>query len=202
MSVKDRTTLINEINTFIDTNGNNGISASELRARLIDIVDSYSNLTNDAGLLGLKPYDPTKVYLIDQTVLQNNNLYICNTNGATGTFNASQWTLTGSSTKSIPFNGNKFETALAVTTNGGFSGVTLTDDPPANCRVDVFVNGELLECGDGTKTKEFYLSADNGATAVTFANTTTGNKLYFNAVVCGWNLETTDKISVHYTKIQ
>lgn len=198
MSVKDRTTLLNEINTFIDSNGNNGITASELRARLIDIVDSYSNLTNDAGLLGLRPYDPTKVYQLDQTCIFNNQLYICLTTGSTGTFNPANWALTGTSNVSNPFNGNRFQTPLSVTTNSGYTGLTLTSDPPANCRIDVFVNGEFLEIGDGSKLKNFYLSGDNGATARTFANTTAGDKLYFNAVITGWNLETTDKVSINY----
>ena len=199
MSVKDRATLIAQINSVITTNGNNEIDATKLRAQLIDIVDSYTNNVSDTNIVGLKVYDSTKTYLAGTTCLFGGDLYLCGTT-TTGTFNPAHWTKQGASAQSTP-TGTDFGTPNAVTTNGGDTGLTLVSDPPANCRIDVFVNGELLEVGNGNKNKNFYLSGDNGTTARSFATTTTGDKLFFNAVVTGWNLEITDKISIHYNSL-
>lgn len=196
MSVKDRATLISQINSVITTNGNNEIDATKLRAQLIDIVDSYTNNISDTNIVGLKVYDSSKTYLAGTTCLYSGDLYLCNTT-TTGTFNPLHWTKQGSSQISTP-TGVLFGTPNAVSVNNGDTGLTLPSDPPANCRVDIFVNGELLQIGDGTKSKDFYLSGDNGSTARPFSATTTGDKLFFNAVVTGWNLETTDKVSIHY----
>lgn len=201
MSNKTRATLQSEINSNITTNGSNEISGAKVRQRMSDIIDSFPNLTDDAEKLGLKVYNPDKSYAPGDTCLESDILYKCTTI-TTGTFNVSHWTATGSSTKSFAFNGNKFQSPLSVTVNGGNTGITLVDNPPANCRIDIFVNGELLHCGDGDKTKDFYLSSDSGATSKSFANTNTGDELYFNALIVGWNLETSDKISIHYEKIQ
>lgn len=90
MSAKDRLTLINQINSAITTNGNNEIDGAELRAQLIDIVDSYTNAISDGNLVGLKPYDPTKTYLAGTTCLYNNNIFLC-TATTTGTFDPLKW---------------------------------------------------------------------------------------------------------------
>jgi hypothetical protein len=199
MSAKDRVTLINQINSIITTNGNNEIDGAKLRAQLIDIVDSYANSISDNNIIGLKSYDSTKTYLVGTTCLFSGDLYLCNII-TTGTFNPLHWSKQGSSQNSIP-TGVNFGTPNAVSVNNGDTGLTLPSDPPANCRIDIFVNGELLETGDGTKSKNFYLSGDNGSTARPFSATTTGDKLFFNAVVTGWNLETTDKVSIHYNSL-
>lgn len=201
MANKTRTTLTTEINSNINDNTNNEITASDVRTRLIDIVDSFPNLTDDAEKLGLKEYNSAVTYAIGDACVYNLAIYVANAI-TTGTFDSNDWDAIGSTTKSISFNGNKFETPLAVTTDNGDTGLTLADNPPVGCRIDVFVNGELLECGDGVKTKNFYLTNDNGLTARSFTDTANGDKLFFNAVVTGWNLETSDKISIHFEKIQ
>ena len=201
MSNKTRATITSEINSNINDNTNNEITASDVRTRMIDIVDSYPNLTDDAEKLGLKTYNNAVTYAVGESCVYNSTIYVANSI-TSGTFDSNDWDAVGSSTKAFGFTGNMFQTPSAVSIDGGNTGLTLADDPPSNCRIDVFVNGELLECGDGDKTKNFYLTNDNGSTARSFANTANGDKLYFNAVTTGWNLETSDKISIHFEKIQ
>lgn len=201
MSNKTRSTLTSEINANINDNGANEITAEDVRTRLIDIVDSYPNLTDDAEKLGLKAYNTGNTYQIGESCIESGTIYVANTI-TTGTFNPAHWDAVGSSTKAISFNGNKFQNPSAVAVDGGTTTLVLAETPPAGCRIDVFVNGELLHCGDGDKTKNFYLSSDGGTTAKSFSALAQGDTLYFNAVITGWNLETDDEVSIFYEKIQ
>lgn len=201
MSNKTRQTLISEINTNVNTNGANEITAEDVRIRLLDIVDSYPNLTDDAEKLGLKEYNPSHTYAIGESCIESGTIYVANTI-TTGTFVPANWYAVGSTTKAISFNGNKFQNPSAVTIDGGSTGLVLAETPPSNCRIDVFVNGELLHCGDADKTKNFYLSSDGGTTAKSFSSLSAGDTLFFNAVITGWNLEIDDEVSIFYEKIQ
>jgi hypothetical protein len=202
MSNKTRQALLNDITTFIPDNVNNEVSAADVRQRMIDLAESYPNLTDESYLLGLKEYNPANNYAIGESCIESGSIYQ-SISITTGTFNPAHWTVLGSDTKAFGAFVDTFMVPTnAVTVDGGYSGLTLTDSPPSNCRIDIFADGHHYECGNGSKTKPFYLSSDNGVSAVNFSGTAPGNKLYFNALIAGWDLELTDKISIIYDKIQ
>lgn len=94
--------------------------------------------------------------------------------------------------------GNKNMTASVTTADGQLATVTtLAEAPNKGGAVEMFINGHWYECGDGVKTKPFYLSSDAGATAKTFANATAGDSFYFNGSLTDavFQLEATDKIT-------
>lgn len=91
MSLKDRTTLLSEIATYINDNTANDITAEEVRTRLLDLTNSYPNLIDDSHLLGLREYDPTKTYLTGYSCVFNASVYKCSAVSTTGTFTPSDW---------------------------------------------------------------------------------------------------------------
>lgn len=62
----------------------------------------------------------------------------------------------------------------------------------------MFVNGVQYMVGSGVKTEDCYFSNDAGATARTFANIVATDSLYWNGVVAGFDLETTDILDMNY----
>ena len=65
--------------------------------------------------------------------------------------------------------------------------------------VGVSINGVWESVGDGVKTTACYFSADGGATARAMAAIETGDELFWNALVAGYGLVTTDDVSLCYT---
>jgi hypothetical protein len=65
--------------------------------------------------------------------------------------------------------------------------------------VGVQVNGVSYVVGDGVRTKDCYFSGDAGATARAFGAIVSGDKLYWNGSVAGFQLAAaTDKISFFF----
>jgi len=64
--------------------------------------------------------------------------------------------------------------------------------------VEVFVNGVAYILGDGVKTKDFYFTGDAGSTARAISAIVATDELYFNPTVAGFDLETSDRISLVY----
>ena len=91
MSLKDRTTLLSEIATYINDNTANDITAEEVRQRLLDLTNSYPNLIDDSHLLGLREYEPTKTYLTGFSCVYNGSVYKCTAASTTGVFDAGDW---------------------------------------------------------------------------------------------------------------
>ena len=91
--------------------------------------------------------------------------------------------------------------AASVTTADGDVGcnTAMAATPTSDGYVRVFVNCDVPEIGDGVKTKDCYFSADSGATAKTIANIASGDKLYWNGSIAGYQLATTDKVSYDYS---
>jgi hypothetical protein len=58
-----------------------------------DISRTY--YAGDRIYLDATPYDPTKGYSPNESTLYNGNVYICGSEGATGTFDPTKWTLYG-----------------------------------------------------------------------------------------------------------
>ena len=100
---------------------------------------------------------------------------------------------------------DKFMVALAVTVdNGKATNATITSEPLGY--VEVKYNGTEYEVGNGVKTAPFYFSNDGGVTAKTFmpnvsspsTNVEAGDELYFNALLAGFNLAASARISLNY----
>lgn len=86
----------------------------------------------------------------------------------------------------------------AVTTDETTTGLTITKTPAAGSYVTVRLNGVAVEVGNGVKTKDCYFSADAGVTARAFSAIVATDTLYWNAVIAGINLATTDEIDLDY----
>jgi phage-related tail fiber protein len=102
----------------------------------------------------------------------------------------------------VPVKGNLSMTALATLSDfDPACATTISKTPALNSAVMVDVNG--LECvlGDGVKTGECFFSSDLGVTAKTLANIVYGDKLYWVGSVAGYQLATTDKISIIYNAV-
>ena len=92
-------------------------------------------------------------------------------------------------------------TADAVSTNNtnaSENGIFLVPAPLASTAFMLFVNGQLIPVGDGDITAPAYLSSDGGTTAVTFNEADSTCQLYWNPSVAGFNLDTGDKLLLHY----
>lgn len=115
--------------------------------------------------------------------------------GTTGITVANFITLSGSN----PSVNNKYMVASVTTANGDAACVTgIVATPSSGSYVNVIVNGDCPEVGDGVKTKDCYFSGDSGATARAFSAVVTADKLYWNGSIAGYQLAATDKISFEY----
>lgn len=90
---------------------------------------------------------------------------------------------------------NQFETASATTADGDASGISIDNTPEG--MVQVFVNGMMQEL-KGDKTGDCFFSSDGGTTAVTLANIAATNTLHWNGSIAGYQLDTSDKITLVY----
>ena len=62
----------------------------------------------------------------------------------------------------------------------------------------LFVNGQFQTVGDGVKTKDAYFSNDAGVTARAISAIATGDALYWNGVIAGFDLINTFSIAIKY----
>lgn len=88
--------------------------------------------------------------------------------------------------------------------------VTLSDGDPASSTpiqktpalksaVSVLVNGIFVSVGDGVKTSECYFSADAGVTAKLMQNVVSGDKVYWNGSIAGYQLAANDILDLAYS---
>ena len=100
---------------------------------------------------------------------------------------------------SVPSTANKFMTASVTTADGNEACATAMAATPASSSFVGVVVGELfVEVGNGVKTKACYFSGDAGATARAFGAIVSGDKLYWNGSVAGYQLAATDLVSFLY----
>lgn len=78
------------------------------------------------------------------------------------------------------------------------SGLTIAADPALDGYVGVSVNGAFYSVGDGVKIRDCYFSADGGTTARAISAIAAGDTLYWNGLVAGFDLATSDRVSFHY----
>jgi hypothetical protein len=99
----------------------------------------------------------------------------------------------------VPFKGNLGMTALVTVSDGDAAcATTLLKKPLLGGSVSVFVSGLRAGLGDGVKTKDCYFSDDLGATAKTLENLASGDKLYWNGSIAGFQLDAGDVIDFEY----
>ncbi len=97
-----------------------------------------------------------------------------------------------------PTSGNKFQASAVVSADETTTGLTIAATPASDSHVDIDVNGISEELGSGVKTAAFYYSSDGGTTAKTIAAIASGDTLFYNAVINGYDLATSDLISQNY----
>lgn len=79
------------------------------------------------------------------------------------------------------------------------TGISIAAEPALNGYVGVSVNGISYTVGDGVKTTDCFFTADGGTTAKSIANITTGDDLYWNGVIAGFDLAAaTDRVDIFY----
>lgn len=88
--------------------------------------------------------------------------------------------------------------ASAVSTDEASTGITITKTPAAGSYVRVSLGGVGFELGDATKTKDCYFSSDGGTTPKAISSIVATDTLYWNAVIAGVNLSTSDEIDLDY----
>jgi hypothetical protein len=110
------------------------------------------------------------------------------------------WVDIGSGTAAAFDTSSNKQMAASLTTADGQSAcsTTIASTPGNHGYVQVFVNGLHEVVGDGVKTKSCYFSADGGTTARTIANIASGDTLYWNGSIAGYQLATTDIIDFDY----
>lgn len=102
-------------------------------------------------------------------------------------------------TSPVPTSSNKEMVANATSADFQAATATAIVSTPANDGyVQVFVNGQKQNLGNGVRTKDCYFSDDAGATAKTIANITAGDILYWVGSVASWQLGADDRIDFDY----
>lgn len=86
-----RSNIIQNIITYIKTNGQRLITGQVLQEVLIDIVDNVGVLGEDAGL---RDYNPGRVYATGETCIYQGIVFKSNTE-TTGNFKAGDWDMIG-----------------------------------------------------------------------------------------------------------
>lgn len=98
-----------------------------------------------------------------------------------------------------PDEGNKDMVASNTVADGDLATVTAIIATPANDGyVKVTVNGTGVVVGDGVKTEDCYFSNDGGTTARAIADIQSGNLLYWNGTVAGYELDPSDRIDFFF----
>ena len=121
------------------------------------------------------------------------------TDGSTITVNGSGQ-LEVLNTGAQPVYSQMVETSVTTAPNTDNVSTTITIDstPSDYSRVQVFVNGQLQNLGDGILTTDCYFSADSGSTAKSISDIVATDVLYWNGAIAGFRLTTSDTISISY----
>jgi len=94
---------------------------------------------------------------------------------------------------------NKGMVASATSADGNVACASgLAAAPALSGYVQVMVNGLQYVVGNGVKTKDCYFSADLGSTAKATNALASGDKLYWNGSVAGFQLDTSDVVDFNF----
>lgn len=94
--------------------------------------------------------------------------------------------------------GDKDLTPSATSGDGSTTGLTISATPALDGHVIVMVNGVDQVLGDGVKTTDCYFSGDGGTTARAIGSIVSGDTLYWNGVIAGFELAGTDRVDLNY----
>lgn len=78
------------------------------------------------------------------------------------------------------------------------TGITIEYTPFQDSKVEVKVNGIVVNLGNGVKTKDCYFSNDGGATAKLIKDIEAGDELFWNETYAGYRLDPSDDIDFDY----
>jgi hypothetical protein len=79
------------------------------------------------------------------------------------------------------------------------TGIVLTNQPAPTTFIKVNINGFLVDVGNGLRMQwPCYFSNDGGIMPKRFDNLEEGDQLYWNAIVAGYGLDSTDTIDISY----
>jgi uncharacterized protein YqgV (UPF0045/DUF77 family) len=79
------------------------------------------------------------------------------------------------------------------------TGITISNNPAPTSYMEVNVNGVVMDVGNGLKMQwPCYFSRDGGVIPLTYAEIQTGDQLYWNSNIAGFDLENTDSIDLNY----
>jgi hypothetical protein len=95
---------------------------------------------------------------------------------------------------------DKSSPSAATSGNDQPTGVTITATPTNDGWVGVYVNvSGPFELGDADKTKDCYFSPDGGTTVRSIGSIVAGDELIWNGSIAGFDLDTSDEISLIYS---
>jgi hypothetical protein len=79
------------------------------------------------------------------------------------------------------------------------TGITIGNNPSPTSYIEVNVNGVIIDVGNGLKMQwPCYFSRDGGIIPLMYSEIQTGDQLYWNSNIAGFDLETTDTIDLNY----
>jgi len=94
---------------------------------------------------------------------------------------------------------NKDMVCVVTVNDGDVATNTAMAATPANgSYVAVLANGVGISVGNGVKTKAAYFSSDSGTTAKALNAIASGDKLYWNGSIAGYQLDANDTIDFNY----
>jgi hypothetical protein len=76
------------------------------------------------------------------------------------------------------------------------TGLTLSNVPTVFSSIQVYINGQLQQLGDGLSTLDCYFY--DGFTVKSFNNLSVGDELYWNGLISNFDLNSQDLIQVIY----
>ncbi len=94
-----------------------------------------------------------------------------------------------------------YQISTPISTSGDFSntGIALSNSPNQYSRIQIFVNGQLQRLGNGTFSNvDCYFSNDGGLSALSLSSLNSGDDLFWNSVVAGFELDSTDELNIVY----
>jgi hypothetical protein len=111
-----------------------------------------------------------------------------------------------SSSGAQPEYSQRFLSPLSTSVGLNFqpTGITISYTPSDYSNLHVVLNGQFQYLGNGINSTasgvECYFSSDSGLTAKTIFNVSVGDELFWNGFNSGFELTTTDRISIVYEK--
>lgn len=87
-----------------------------------------------------------------------------------------------------------FNSDSTISTDNGATGIILPETPTLSIRVKI--SGFVMTIGNALKTKEIYFSDDGGVTAKARSKISSGDELFYNALVIGEDLLVTDEVEI------